>query len=240
MNLLNENHREKRDLGDAILHAFGCRRIDAFDEYNLKTIRENEGILEQGIRANSKYIVELKNYVIQEKQHNQKRMELLEQEMYRALNESNERMDETIIELSIMEIIYMIEHQVMDIRRQLNAIGHSIDRDLKISTTEIFDMIKDEEILQKIQKECGVNKRLSLNRATIFTRNEANFLNATITIPVYKITPIPKIIGGNTIQVPLINTNYVIMATNSHQYAEINDIKSLCKQENEMFFCKVN
>lgn len=83
--------------------------------------------------------------------------------MYRALNESNERMDETIIELSIMEIIYMIEHQVMDIRRQLNAIGHSIDRDLKISTTEIFDMIKDEEILQKIQKECGVNKRLSLN-----------------------------------------------------------------------------
>lgn len=67
MNLLTENHREKRDLGDAILHAFGCRRIDAFDEYNLKTIRENEGILEQGIRANSKYIMELKNYVIQEK-----------------------------------------------------------------------------------------------------------------------------------------------------------------------------
>lgn len=30
------------------------------------------------------------------------------------------------------------------------------------------------------------------------------------------------------------------MATNSHQYAEINDIKSLCKQENGMFFCKVN
>lgn len=204
------NKKNKRDVTDVALSLLGWRRISEWDEYNLKIIHNNEKTMETEIIQAQKYAVQLKNYIIAEKQHRQRRIDLLESEMQKALNDTNEKTINTIIELSMMELVWIIEGQVVDIRRQLDAIGHSIDRNRKITTTEIYDIIKDKETITKIEETCGIHKRTSLNRATIFTKNTGKFLNATITIPiyentplhVYKLTAIPQITGNNTIIIP--------------------------------------
>lgn len=221
--------KNKRDVTDVALSLLGWRRISEWDEYNLKINHNNEKTMETEIIQAQKYAVQLKNYIIAEKQHSQRRIDLLESEMQKALNDTNEKTINTIIELSMMELVWIIEGQVVDIRRQLDAIGHSIDRNRKITTTEIYDIIKDKETITKIEETCGIHKRTSLNRTTIFTKNTEKFLNATITIPiyentplhVYKLTAIPQITGNNTIIIPSMEAAYIATTKNSLQYIEI-------------------
>lgn len=244
----NENEKQKRDTGDAILGLFGWRRINEWDEYNLKVIQENEQTLKAEIEQQSKYLMELKNYVIEEKRHNQKKMDLLETAIEKALNETNQKANEAIIELNMMEIMWIMENQVLDIQRQLKQIGHSIDRTLKLSASEFFEIVKDKKIISKINEKCGKNKRISLNRATIFTKNSGDFLDVTLTIPVfednklqlYKITAVPKIIESNNIQIPIMEADLIAMSKNSHQYVELKDTRHACVMEENNYFCKIN
>lgn len=243
-----QEQKSKRDVSDVILEMFGWKKIDSWDEYNLNVIKENEEALQANIKSNTKFMTEIRNYVIEEKQHTMRKLSLLEEALNQTMMEVQAVTNNTIIELSLVEMILILEGQVKDLERQLNSIAHSVDRTQSVTATEVVNLIKNVSIVSQIGQLCGKHRKTSLNRAVITTKNEKEYLNTTISIPVYetnklklfKLTAIPKVVKKSVIQIPQTEKAYIGVTENSHQYVEWTNVQNECEIEEHRYFCKIN